>query len=125
MCIEDIDIQDIEWARVDVKPRAIFVHEKDLGKEGRYAHDILILHARGGAKFVFDPTGYQFGFGDYMHEWKDYKAKFVSKKMTVRRADEEALYKSDCDAEWLSLVQQYRAEVGLKTRDELLGGRFW
>lgn len=68
-----------------VRPRIVFVSEHELGNETRYMHDILIIHCTNGLKFVFDPTGYQFGFGDYLHEWRKYRAKFVDRKAEARR----------------------------------------
>ncbi|KAJ4362914.1 hypothetical protein N0V83_010031 [Neocucurbitaria cava] len=74
---DDAEIERVAWVYCRVQPRIVFVREAAMYNETRYLHDILIIHTSSGAKFVFDPTGYQFGFGDYLHEWGQYKRECV------------------------------------------------
>ncbi|CAO2652711.1 Nn.00g021220.m01.CDS01 [Neocucurbitaria sp. VM-36] len=116
----DLDIDWVEWAWIPVRPRTVFVPEEDVGNESRLVHDILIIHTMDGREFVFDPTGYQFGFGDYLHEWEEYKRLFVDADLEARRKDmgiprsrfpshETDLY-TRCDSNGSRRMQQARLE---------------
>ncbi|KAF1843245.1 uncharacterized protein K460DRAFT_407611 [Cucurbitaria berberidis CBS 394.84] len=83
---KDPEMKRVEWARVPVRPRIVFFWENKIGDETRYLHDIIIIVASNGARFVFDPTGYQFGFGGYVHKWETYKKQFIDKEGESLRA---------------------------------------
>jgi hypothetical protein len=74
---DDADITRVEWVKVNVRARMAFIPEEQLEHTRTYGHDILILHTSSGRAFVFDPSGYQFGFGDYLHRWSVYARDFV------------------------------------------------
>lgn len=98
----------------------VFVHELALNDDRRPLHDILIIHTSSGAKFVFDPTGYQFGFGDYLHEWRQYKRDWVdedSKRELVPR-DEISEFNKETNNKY-RLMQAARLEEIDKVKEEI------
>jgi hypothetical protein len=125
-CIDDLDFAHIEWARLPVQPRCVFFRECELGNESRYLHDIIIIHARSGARFVFDPTGYQFGFDDWLFRWEDYRRRFAVGAKKILDVDvEELSWRKGASGQKLSKGRRFRKEVMRKTKDEIKEGFFW
>jgi hypothetical protein len=86
----------------------------------------MIIHVWNSEIFVFDPTGYRFGFGDYVFRWEEYQAAFglrVEADLDIEFEEEYAaiFYKR---AHWHCLDNLRKGMVA-KTKEEILRGEFW
>jgi hypothetical protein len=78
----------------------------------------MILHAWNGEMFVFDPTGYQFGFGGYLFTREEHEAAFGVSSVEPPDLDIE-------EEEAVTVLKNLRAELKTKTKEQILRGEFW
>jgi hypothetical protein len=71
----DKDLLDckLRWMRKRIQPQRVFVPSDS--KEGvkNYAHDYIQIVCEGNERFVWDPSGDQFGLPDWLYSAKDYR----------------------------------------------------
>ncbi|PVI05501.1 hypothetical protein DM02DRAFT_650515 [Periconia macrospinosa] len=90
----DLEVESVKQFNVDVKPLLHLFLEHEVGHEKIVTHDIFVIRAKNGSSFVFDPTGYQFGFNNYLWTYDEYKSRFVNGKPRPVCPEEEARTRS-------------------------------
>ncbi|KAH7121285.1 hypothetical protein B0J11DRAFT_508314 [Dendryphion nanum] len=89
-------IHSIAWVSSMIRPRLVLLNDNRSQK----FHDYFVLTSVCGAKFVFDPTGFQFGFPDFFYTWEEYEERYRDWNF----AEEEGECQDD-SGQWL--VEEY------------------
>jgi hypothetical protein len=75
--LDDLDVEKIEWKRSFIIPHfVIFEVTPQVVKHIR-CHDYFVFHCRNRLQYVFDITGRQFGFRDFLFTKAEYDADCV------------------------------------------------
>jgi hypothetical protein len=90
---DDPDFVKLESKYAHVRPRLILFPAQEVpGCEHYYVHNYMIITFRHGISFVFDPSGYQFGFSKILYTLEEYEADIVYwKEMPVEDDIEDAI----------------------------------
>lgn len=101
-----------------------------MGNEGIFSHDFFVLTAWNGSRFVFDPTGYQFGFEKYLYTYEEYEAECLDPKDTPEFPNSYSEFNEARNGalggnKLLNDAWVLRDMLGDKTRDEIQAGDVW
>jgi hypothetical protein len=70
----------------------LFPAQEVLGCEHYYVHNYMIITSSHGISFVFDPSGYQFGYSKILYTLEEYEADIVyGEKMPEEDDIEDAI----------------------------------
>ncbi|KAH7071017.1 hypothetical protein FB567DRAFT_633722 [Paraphoma chrysanthemicola] len=76
---DDPDYIEIKAMEVYVWPRLVlFPPGEKHGEEGYVAHTYMVIKFRCGISFIFDPTGYQFGFSKILYSLGEYEVDILN-----------------------------------------------
>ncbi|KAF2243104.1 hypothetical protein BU26DRAFT_570506 [Trematosphaeria pertusa] len=124
---DDPDVIEIEWKCVVVKP-LLALFEKEIGSQGVWLHDIILITCGSGEKFVLDLTGSQFGLPGFFFTYDEYSEYLEERYAEESRDPEEekarfknrALNAKDLESFWLWLLRLHLGHFTVEQHKERL-----
>lgn len=126
--LDDPDVIEIEWKCVVVKP-LLALFEKEIGSQGVWLHDIILITCGSGEKFVLDLTGSQFGLPGFFFTYDEYSEYLEERYAEESRDPEEekarfknrALNAKDLESFWLWLLRLHLGHFTVEQHKERVG----